>query len=1016
MIHLNKVICLVAIAFLIVANSVAQEKGITFKQESPLEHVVESLETKKDIQLKGIVIDQYGNPVSGAIIGTSYRLRRVFTTDEHGAFSIDKIDRNSRMKIEKSGYVSTSRKIQDFSYFLVDSTEVFVQIQLPVLDTKFVVGPEGVVHDGPIQITVPPGAVSTEIEIKACFLPTGYLESANEIPQASSLGVIHFEPSGFTFQKPINIEVNAPIALKQDAQPAVVHSYRVNGERRVEEITKSIVDRATNTWTFSISHFSDCQLVDKNTVIRKIPSNRDPSDVNMDGSMDDQDAERIVYLIGGPQNMEFTTTITAVQSVEESQGVSSGTSSSDTHTQGGGVSVKGVGASVEEENSTTLTKEQAESYGIELVEERSFSRTINVKVGEYNERCKMLFGLYDFEQVMKYIRMSPTASELANLKKNIGADSPDDDGWHYRKTIGGSSVALNRTIHDGMRLAVKVGKDGSLEVFVLVSDITVRRLKGLEAANCKAVKRTKPQSIRYREYTTGEGRGAVLYSIRYLGLKRGDEPFKTYRGIECGVELKDEWSESRVKMEFKEAEESTSNENTSTKEVKAGVDLEIAGIVNLSGQASHKTEKSKQIGAYFHQRVAGSESDKTTFALTIYDEHEVHESDHDLYPLYHVYEIRDWLYEFPNSDKISPGLKKKMREVKGAGSGKVQGRSADGGLVLLVDDNGKEYWYISRPPKIVLRDAGHQLIRIEERPCVEEPPMKSTNEKEDRTTEAVPYKKKSKKEWAKKDASKSKQEQSLPADDGVGVGGNNQYAPTNHQLSIGVGFALAFPKEGDHSPLDAINILNGAIFADPVVFEALSEELLGDFFIGTLSGETFIDPGELSQENGWYLAAHYQVNSKWTIAANYSRYTTEWTSYFPVTVIGLTDETFQLNGKLATDISATRSSFVLDYTINSNRLSPFVGMGIQWSKRSMETTHATIENVAFDVWGERDEEAWGVLLQAGLNIALNNSFSGRLRLQEALESLPSNRGEFSDEWVPTISLGLMWRVKNSSTH
>lgn len=977
---------------------------------------VELMDPSITYSISGLVLDQYGNSVAGADIILQGSTNKTQVSDEDGFFELDDLQSQQTIRISKVGHLDNKRQLREFHYFLKDSNQVFIQVQLPVLDIKYKVGKKGGEFTGPFSIQVPEGALNSDIEIEACLLPPGYLNLHDQKIHPSVLGSIHFEPSGLKFNKPISISIQVEQALNEQSKPAVLHYSVQDGETIREEISDPNLTITKNNWTFSISHFSDCQMVDKNTVIRKIPSSRKPDDSNLDGKVDDQDADRIVHLIGGTQSMEFNTTITSSQMVSKREGTSKARSSSDTHAQGGGASVKGVGASVEEEKTTSLSKEESEEYGIELAKEQSFSSTVTVSVGEYNDRCKMLFTLYDVQYVLKYVRVDLNKTELEHLKNNIGNDPPDDEGWHFRKVEGRSGVAVDRTLHEGMRLAVKVNDDGSMEVFVLSKDLIVRTLKGLKTSNCKDVNKSKIGSVKYYLYPPPSKNGAEIYSITYLGLRRGDSPEKIYRSIECGSEAKEEWSESRSTMEFKESSESTSKEHSSSVDVKAGVELELGGIIQIEGHASHKTEKSEQVSNRLHHGTNTVETDQTTFSLTIYNAHEEHESDHDLYGLYHVYEVRDWFYEFPNTDKITRSLKKRIRETKGSGDGRIQGELNNGQRVLLDEEKGVEYWYISGPPITVFRDAGKQLVRIEERPCVEEPPIEMPKEKEleerssttedDRRTEAVPRENDSDKSSENeqpvlpKDQEKEEERQKMGE-------GSNLTKPVS-QYGIGAGVGLAFPTNKSHEPSNGVEDLEDLIYSDPVIFQDVFDALGGDFFLGTLTGPAIIEKGDIGTDIGWTATGLFDFADLWEAEITYGQFTNDWTSRFPITVFDpVTSEPFRVNGEISMDVESNRLGVIVNRSFDMQPFAPFVGAGIQHSKRTLKSARANIEGVEFDVWSESDESQIGVLIQGGVDIHIISDLSARLAVQGAVEPHPS-MGKFENNFIPAARILIHW--------
>ena len=683
----------------------------------------------------GKIYDQYNRPVAGARVTTIGAPGPAMPTGSDGSFTLPSINSATRLRISKAEYLTTEVSARELHWFFASENDARTEISLPVLDIRLTVGPEGGTLRGAIDIDVPPGALSERVAIRAAVLPPGYRRRPAGELHPQSYGTVHFEPRGLRFNRPIRIRQPGAAGLQENAAPALARLVETPAGTSWVPVPEAEVAVRGNDWFYSLAHFSEYQLVDSDNLVQSYRPAIEAEDANMDGAVNEQDAERILKLENGPHDFEYVLSFRQTQSIAESRESVSSEESETTTGAGAGADVGGVSLGATMEDRVRRANELAEKFGYDRVRETVRTGTFSLADAEYTTRCDMVFSRYDFRRFKEYRKHQPVEHERARIRESHRANRAAGEEWSHLRVAGSGSVAMNRTLHGGNRLAVREKANGELEVYILRAEYTLRTLKGFGSGACDRYASQPQHRLRYGDYFPLGPDGAESYSMEYRGYRPITEPDERHHDQECGSSYSGEITTRRSQLAFKELTASQARETTADRGVSGGVSVPLPGGITLGGNASLNTSRTRAATAAQNYATNTSESDESTLRFSIRNEHAEHESDHELYRLYHVYEMRDWYYRHPTDPAISESLKQRMRNA--LNSGRIRGAGRDGKLVLLQMHEGREYWYESGPPIEIVREAGYLLQRVGERPCLEEPPIRDPRPAETTPEEEV---------------------------------------------------------------------------------------------------------------------------------------------------------------------------------------------------------------------------------------------------------------------------------------
>lgn len=856
-------------------------------------------------QAEGRVYDQYGKPVAGALIRNVKPGSPGVFSDTSGYFLLGQIGPETVLWVEKKNHLSGSYRASDLNWFFGSETSAEVQLHLPVFDLHFEVGPRGGQYRGTLDIDVPAGALDQMVEIKAALLPPGYHADKGNDPRPVSYGSVHFEPSGLQFRKPIRVRqtgVGTPVPT--DANPGLVQLIQsVSGMEfiPVPDAGLRIVDE---NWHYSLSHFSEYRLVDNNHLVRTETPETNPSDHNMDGAVNEQDAERILKLEGGTHTFDYSLTFDQTQSIAESR--SAGNRSESGNTTGAGAKATFGDAEVGASAEVSVKRANELLRRFELKEEKNSNRsfTLTMAAEEYDTICQMVFARYHFKRIMEYRKHKPIEREKEAIEKAYQDHKKADSEWVNLRVSGGVSyITLGQSLYDGQGLVARKNANNELEVYVRFATYTLRTLKGFEQGNCDRYTSPGSHRLRYAEYDPPQV-GKQYYSLEYKGFLPLSEPDSRHFDCECGKGVREVISETRSRLEFKEITASSETATEKNNSASAGGSIKLPGGLGLGGSVSSKTSKTEAASTASGFGSNTTEQDKTELVYQIVNKHPEHESDHSFYRLYHLFEMRDWKFMFLNELNLSDRLKRDLRNrIKETRSKSTRGQTKDGRLILLWVEDGKEYWYEAGPPVEVIREAGYFLKRLAERPCKEENPPS-----EGRATHPRPWR----------------------------IGGG---ATTPGETGT---FTVTGP--------DLMDGLNEAVYGTPGVFEDLLETLGGELVLGDLSGgglENLELSGHTDVIPGLSVGRNIFAGFELSLGLHY--FQAAWSGNFPFVVFPVegTEPPRTMLGSLESTSSGVLTDLQAKYLfMNNSWFCPYVEAGIRGQWVLNHTSGATIGDVA----------------------------------------------------------------------
>ncbi|NUO00875.1 MAG: carboxypeptidase regulatory-like domain-containing protein [Saprospiraceae bacterium] len=877
-------------------------------------------------QAKGRVYDQYGTPVPGALVRNVELGSPGVFSDPSGHFSLGEIGPETIIWVEKKNHLSGSFRAADLNWFFTSETEAEVRLSLPVFDLSFEVGPRGGQYRGKLDIDVPVGAVDEMIEIKAVLLPPGYHPERGNEPRPVSYGSVYFEPSGLQFRKPIRIrQTSAGGIIPENGDPALLQVIQGISGTELIPVPGANLNIAADNWHYSLSHFSEYRLVDQNHLVKTYDPGINPADHNMDGAVNEQDAERILKLEGGTQTYNYTLSFHQTQTIAEFRTATDRSGSEDAQGQEGKADFGGLGVEASTEVNVKRANELLRKFEIkqEVSSENTFS--VSMATGEKFTACEMIFARYNFRRLVEYRKHEPLEKEKEAIEKAYNEHKKNDQEWVDLRVSGGvSHITLGQSLYDGQGIAVR--KNGNeLEVYVRFAVYTLRTLRGFESGNCERYTSKPDHRLRYAQYDPPQI-GKFYYSLEYKGYFPLSEPDDQHFDCECGNQVERTIRETRSRMDFKEITASSETALEKNNSASAGGSIKLPGGLGLGGSVSSKTSRTQAASKASGFGANTTDEDKTELKYVVVNQHTDHESDHNFYRLYHLFELRDWDFMFPDELNISDRLKRNMRSrIKSTGLPSTRGQTSDGRLILLWVEEGKEYWYVAGPPVEIIREAGYLLKRIEERPCGEENPPS-----EGRATFPRPW--------------RFRGGVTIPEETGT--------------------LTVTGP--------DLMNGFNEAVFGTPGVFEDLQAALGGEFVLGNLSGGA-LDNSQLSGRTDLIpgLAFGRTIFPGLELGFGAHFFQTAWSGTFPLVVFPEegTSPPRTMQGHLQAEFSGMLIDFGATYLfMDQTWFCPYIESGIRARWVTDHGSGATIGDVVLPFEVETPSNALNLYGGAGIRI------------------------------------------------
>ncbi len=874
-------------------------------------------------QTEGWIFNQNGKPVAGASVEVDHFGQPPVMTDSTGRFLVERVYPGTVFIVQKENYLTSTYQAADLFWFFSDNGTGQVEMRLPYFNQRFVAGPEGGVFEGDLDMHIPRGALDKTVEIKVAVLPPGYMAGSTNSMVPLSYGAVYFEPSGLQFHLPVRVRHSAVDELRGDKPaPALCEIVEHGRGFALRTMHDANVEVEGSEWYYSLTHFSAYRIVDGNRLVHtEVPPN-DPRDINMDGVVNEQDAERILWLEGGTQSFQYELNFKQTQTLTQREATSTKDEHDQTTEAEAGASFGGVKLGTSSQVSLSKANQLAEQLGYEVQVSRSLSYRLNMEVKEYLDQCKMVFTRWNFLRFREYVRADHfTPRQKQRFAISYEKYKQPGKEWVHLREVENVSVGQGGFL-PGQNLAVRKNAEGELEIYAMVDSYVLRTLRGFSEGNCDRFTSQGRHRLRYEDYPVPAGgpRDARTYTLEYKGYFPLEPPDNIHTDMECGNEVTIEIRETRSRMGFREITATTETTEGTSSSLSASGSINLPYGVGLSGGVSSNTSRTQSATNSNSFGSNESEQDETALIYRVIDEHPHHLSDHHFYRLFHLYEMRDWYIRDPKDVNVSDFVRENMKKNAQA-NGRSRGRARDGGLALVQIFDGKEYWYVGGPPVELIREAGYYLKRVAERPCGESPmPVVPTPEQPHRPGETVPDQPATPRETIP-----GRQQQ---RSDATGRRGTEQ-ASVPRGL---IGGSVSMPSRPTAIDLGEDRFWENyfqAVFVDPSVLEQLFERFGGEFFPGNLSGpeesEWQLD-GSASLMPGVFVGMN--LLDKLEIVLGLHLFHNKWEKSFPMIVFPFeTDGPKQEQGVLHASANGILTQASLRYVF-PGQVQPYFEAGI----------------------------------------------------------------------------------------
>ena len=637
---IKSVICAMVIAALLAltAYALAQTGDESAIQEYTPAPTAPWRDVPASLELQGAVTDTNGNPAAGIAIAVDANV--LTRSDDKGHFALpEPVAPTTMLTFSHPDFAELRRAA---GFFFAGQGRA-TQVELVALGERFELTPAGgKFASGGISLSVPEGAVSGPVTVRAARLPLDMAYEQSSDMQIQRLGAVEFAPAGLTFNKPVTVTLDLDYVGPSTSASLLLLDRTSGGFAEVGETPVAIGDGKA---TFTVDHFSRRAVGDPAEGLVKKHIARS-NDINGDGKLTSEDADFVILLSGGTHSAEYTITTSDTVTVSRSREAGSSSGSSSSASVGGGIEIGGSGIEVSHTVSREQSSEVVKKAGLERSSASATSSTDRLSVGEYGLRCKYYTGIYDFYRVEIWRRHTPLDWEQKALEDAWAARSNPAAEWSYFTWDRSTSIALNKSLYGFTRLAIRMGAKG-IEIYRMTDSFVVKQRFATYPVDCKPGNMEKRVESALEGATdAGTAAGNMRDNFRFFG---GGDPASGYRGWgvlaetdalfklgqECGNESEGEYLITSSLATSAGEDRATSSSTSSETEAKVSGGAGIGPVkVSASVSASTGTTSGRSEAESYARNVMSSAT--TQVKWHIVNAHEEHYSDHMVAPLHNV--------------------------------------------------------------------------------------------------------------------------------------------------------------------------------------------------------------------------------------------------------------------------------------------------------------------------------------------------------------------------------------------
>lgn len=495
--------------------------------------------------LKGQIVDDEGNPVTGARIFVDGK--ELAKSVKNGVFQIDdRLTPSTQLLIRHKWH--TPRRVHAGSLYNGDGVKTYIEI-IPYTERFNVTPAGGIYQSGELTLEVPAGAVSEPITIFAATLPLEYGYNHDGNIEPVRLTSVDLVPHGLKFAKPVTLTMTIAREDIAEVTDPISFYYDEDQERFVRDPEGSVEVKGHRA-AITLSHFSPHSTADGKLAQSTQELGRG-SDIDGDGRITPSDALFMLLAAGGTQEANGTLSQPVSGTVMEMRGPSkSGLSSAAPLRDDIIFGFKDSRFSVSAALTRAGARDIAERYSIDRRWETTVSASMDVAAGEYEFDCKLLLGRYEFHRAIRWERVAPRPGQLAAIGRawanhNRGKAT---DRFAFFKWHGAEKHYAAEVLSGERTIAVTMGNEG-LEIYVEGQGHILARLRDTITGPCpnemepnlwasadrsvKGVRGRKARRAAMAEsFHFGSGENKAPLSQAWGTLARED--LKTRSDVSCG--------------------------------------------------------------------------------------------------------------------------------------------------------------------------------------------------------------------------------------------------------------------------------------------------------------------------------------------------------------------------------------------------------------------------------------------------------------------------------------------------
>ena len=239
----------------------------------------------------------------------------------------------------------------------------------------------------------------------------------------------------------------------------------------------------------------------------------------------------------------------------------------------------------------------------------------------------------------------------------------------------------------------------------------------------------------------------------------------------------------------------------------------------------------------------------------------------------------------------------------------------------------------------------------------------------------------------------------------------------DHYLRIGLQGGIFLPQKPGNNAFGSsvTDSITKVIFNDPILFEALYEQLGGEFLVGKPSGESQVEKVQLSSGFQYGLTVDAMVSPRINLSLGYRHRRHDLSGEFPVTIFPAdNDQPYLTQGNLSSGVIFNTLELKSNYIHNLGKFSPYAGLGLLWQWQKKDLTNVELEDEHFSLGGSDQAENYPrALVNGGVSVYIFNFFHMALDIQYSVlfEQSDGIKGGGT-----SFSIVFFWNVFNYSVN